>query len=278
VKIAIFGTTGMLGHEVFRVFSDINADIISVNRDKVNAQLCSVGEIQNQIYGADWVINCVGIIKPYIHDDSSYEVRRAIEVNSLFPHSLAQAAKNVEAKVIQIATDCVYDGNRGFYTEIDPHNAIDVYGKSKSLGEIHSDNFINLRCSIIGKENKNKLSLLEMFLNQPKGAKIKGYKNHLWNGVTTTAFAKICAGIIQNDITIGRLHHIVPADIMNKSDMLHEFREIFCRYDIEIEDIETEISIDRTLSTTNKKRNEIVWNVAGYKKIPTIKEMIGNML
>ena len=44
-------------------------------------------------------------------------------------------------KVIQIATDCVFDGLKGNYTEDDKHNAIDVYGKTKSLGEVSADNF-----------------------------------------------------------------------------------------------------------------------------------------
>ena len=50
-------------------------------------------------------------------------------------------------KIFQIATDCVFDGEKGNYSELDSHNARDVYGKSKSLGEVNNKNFYNLRCS-----------------------------------------------------------------------------------------------------------------------------------
>ena len=38
--------------------------------------------------------------------------------------------------ILQIATDCVYSGATGGYTESSSHDALDVYGKTKSLGEV----------------------------------------------------------------------------------------------------------------------------------------------
>ncbi len=277
-RVAILGVTGMLGCTVEKEFQAAGFDIIKTVRSILDAQNCTVETIVQVLDDADYVINCIGIIKPYIHDDNSSEVQRAIRVNGLFPHKLAAAAQKTGAKVIQIATDCVYDGARGFYKEDDKHNAIDVYGKTKSLGEVSADNFLNLRCSIIGREKKSYLSLLEWFLNQPKGAKIKGFKNHLWNGVTTNAFAKICRGIIENNEFEAGLQHIVPEGTVSKAQMLHIFKDVYKRNDIEIEDIEAENTIDRTLFTKYKENNEKLWKMAGYNKIPTVKEMIEEMV
>lgn len=273
-KTAILGVTGMLGCEVERFFVQNNLEIITTTRNELDAQNCTIQSIFEAIKDADYIINCIGIIKPYIHDDNSAEVQRAIEVNGLFPHKLAAAAKKSGAKVIQIATDCVYDGVRGFYKEDDKHNAIDVYGKTKSLGEVSADNFLNLRCSIIGREKKSYLSLLEWFLNQPKGAKLNGFKNHLWNGVTTNAFAKICKGIVENNAFEPGLQHIIAADTPSKAEMLHIFKDVFKRNDIEIEDINAEIGVNRALSTKYADNNEKIWKMAGYNKIPTVKEMV----
>jgi dTDP-4-dehydrorhamnose reductase len=278
MKVAVFGATGMLGHEVERIFAIEKFDIVSINRDQINAESCSVEDIQYQINGVSWVINCMGLIKPYIHDDHPLDVQKAIVINALFSYKLRGAASGVNAKVIQIATDCVYDGQKGSYAETDAHNATDVYGKTKSLGEVNADNFINLRCSVIGREIKNKISLLEWFLNQPKNAKINGYKNHFWNGITTTAFAKICVGIIRNNLQVPNLLHVIPADIISKADMLAAFKEAFNRNDIFIKNICTDIGIDRTLSTNNLEMNNIIWNAAGYGQIPTIREMIREIL
>ena len=82
---------------------------------------------------------------------------------------------------MQIATDCVYSGKKGSYNEDDLHDALDVYGKTKSLGEAQSPNLLNIRCSIIGPEQGKHVSLLEWFLTQEPGAKLQGFAHHHWN-------------------------------------------------------------------------------------------------
>jgi dTDP-4-dehydrorhamnose reductase len=269
-KIAILGIDGMLGSAVYKIFNQNKFNIIGIDRNILDVQHADVNEIKNTVKDSDYIINCIGIIKPYIHDDNPAEVERAIEVNALFPHKLSQCG----IKTIQIATDCVYDGVKGNYIETDKHNSLDVYGKTKSLGEVLSESFLNLRCSIIGPEKKNKKSLLEWFINQPTNANVKGYKNHLWNGITTFAFAKICKGIIENEIWFNGLQHIIPANAMNKSDMLKAFADAFSRKDIKIKEINTEESINRTISTLNTFKNKQLWETAGYNQIPYIESLI----
>lgn len=266
MKIAILGINGMLGTAVQEKFRESGIPTDGFARPDFDAENPNLGALRNY----DYVINCIGIIKPYIHDNNAAEVLRAIRVNSEFPHLLAR----LDSKIIQIATDCVWDGAYGNYTETDQHNATDVYGKTKSLGEVSADNFMNLRCSIIGREKKNFLSLLEWFLHQPQNAKLNGFKNHLWNGLTTNAFADICVGIIKNNMWFGGLQHVIPADIVSKAQMLHIFAEHFDRGDIQITDIDATTPINRTISTNNPTRNAELWEMAEYKKIPTVAEMI----
>ena len=269
-KIAVFGVKGMLGNAVYNIFNQAKYDIISIDINNINAEKASTKEINKFIGNSDYIINCIGIIKPYINDNNPLEIERAIKVNSLFPHILSQTG----IKNIQIATDCVFDGLKGNYSESDKHNALDVYGKTKSLGEVQSKNFMNLRCSIIGPEIKNKKSLLEWFINQPLNSTVNGFKNHFWNGITTYAFAKICKGIIDNEIWFDGLQHIIPLNTINKADMLKIFAKEFNRNDINIIDINATEAIDRTICTLNSQRNKQLWKLAGYNQIPTIEELI----
>jgi len=269
-KTAILGIDGMLGSAVYQVLNKEKINVIGFNRKNIDAQLIDINDLKAYLTGFDYLINCIGIIKPYIHDDNPDEVKRAIEVNALFPYKLSQCG----GKVIQIATDCVYDGVKGNYLETDKHNALDVYGKSKSLGEVHAENFMNLRCSIIGPEKKNNLSLLEWFRKQPKNANINGFLNHQWNGISTFAFGKICSGIIKNNFWFNGLQHIVPTDTLNKSDMLKVFSKVFSRDDITIKEINAQESVDRTILTINTQRNKQLWDFAGYNNIPTLEYMI----
>ncbi len=158
----------------------------------------------------DWVINAIGVIKPHIDDHDPVSAERAIRINALFPHFLAHRAAEAGFRVLQIATDCVYSGREGNYPESAPHDPLDVYGKTKSLGEILSPSMYHIRCSIIGPEPKGNFSLLEWFLGQPSGAEVTGFKNHRWNGISTLQFARVCAGIIQHEPVIPNLVHLIP--------------------------------------------------------------------
>lgn len=266
MKIAVLGSNGMLGSAVLARMRNKGLHADGFARPEFDAEKPNLALLANY----DYVINCIGIIKPYIKDTDSAQVMRAIRVNAAFPHALSK----LDAKIIQIATDCVWDGAKGKYIETDSHNATDVYGKTKSLGEVSADNFMNLRCSIIGREQKNFYSLLEWFLHQPRNAQLNGFKNHLWNGLTTDAFADICIGIIANNIWFSEMQHIIPADIVSKAQMLHTFADHFSRNDIIINDIDAKNVIDRSLNTNNPMRNIDLWHAAGYKTIPTVQQMI----
>jgi dTDP-4-dehydrorhamnose reductase len=224
----------------------------------------------------DWVINCIGIIKPLICDDNAAEVERAVRVNSLFPHLLARRTDG-RARVLQIATDCVYSGRKGRYTEADAHDALDVYGKTKSLGEVYESHIHHLRCSIIGPEMKEPRSLLEWFLSQPPGASVSGFVNHNWNGVTTLHYATLCAGVIKRGVALPHVQHVVPDGSVSKCEMLQNFARRYGREDVTVRPTEAATMIDRTLGTNDDRLNRELWAAAGYERPPTVPQMIGEL-
>jgi dTDP-4-dehydrorhamnose reductase len=215
----------------------------------------------------------MGIIKPLIHDDNAIEVERAIRINALFPHRLAKWTDR-RSRVIQIATDCVYSGSKGSYAETDVHDALDVYGKSKSIGEVYAAHVHHLRCSIIGPEMKSPKSLLEWFLGQPANASVNGFINHRWNGITTLHFAKLCGGIIEHDLALPHLQHVIPGGDLSKCEMLEQFSDGFGRKDVAIAPVAAATVIDRTLTTNDEVVNRGLWEAAGYKVAPSVPNMI----
>jgi dTDP-4-dehydrorhamnose reductase len=244
----ILGGTGMLGSMMVKVTGSPGTI-----RAAVNAEMPEPKWFENR----DRMVNCIGLIKPYCEDPG-----KAIRVNALFPHYLPAGS-------IQIATDCVYSGQDGLYIETDPHDALDVYGKTKSLGEAPHLN--NLRCSVIGPEEKNHLSLLDWFLSQEDT--VNGFTNHFWNGVTSYHFAKIVEGIIRENIQLPVLQHIIPADSVTKSELLQIIATVY-KKDITIREVETPTVVNRTLATTNPALNLRLWRAAGYDQPPTIEQMV----
>ena len=290
-RVLVLGGSGMLGGMVADVLARAEGvsvtatarDLLPERRSRaswcrwetLDAETACEADIEPLLRRADWAINAIGVIKSRIRDDDPGLVERAVRVNALFPHTLASAAARSGCRVIQIATDCVYSGARGGYVESDPHDALDVYGKTKSLGEVSHEVVHNLRCSIVGPESRGHRSLLDWFRLQPEGATVSGYLNHRWNGVTTLAFARLCLGVMRHGAP--RSLHVVPKDAVDKAGLLGILRQAYARQDVTIVPTSTAIAIDRTLATEHPDESSALWRAAGYAHAPTIVELVEDL-
>ncbi len=292
IPVMILGASGMLGAMVTDVLSrDTRLQITAtVRKDEflatskkryphVNWHLYDVmdSDPPATIEYQEWIINAIGITKPYINENNPPEVNRAIQINSVFPYRLNAWAERYDLRVLQIATDCVYSGSEVKYLESHKHDALDVYGKTKSLGEVGAASFHHLRCSIIGPEPVANAFLLAWFLKQGENTTVNGFTNHIWNGVTTLQFARLCQGIVLDNVVMPNLHHVIPADIIDKYELLKLFGQYFDRQDIAIKPVEATQAINRTLSTADEKLNNELWQAAGYLMPPSIEDMIGEL-
>jgi len=229
--ILVFGATGMLGHTLCRVLSQ-NHSVIGTVRGHakeyrsplLNVPLYSYVDVNDMrtVYDAikttspDVVINAIGIVKQ-VPDAANRE--RSILVNSLLPHKLASICKIHGAHLIQISTDCVFDGTQGGYRETDPTTATDLYGRTKALGEVINDRDLTLRTSIVGHElYPPHHGLLEWMLQQT-WATVPGYTNAIFSGVTTIELARTIDIVIQEYPDLTGLYHVAAPPI-TKHDLL----------------------------------------------------------
>jgi dTDP-4-dehydrorhamnose reductase len=282
-NVWVLGANGMLGSRVAMELEGRQIKFVQISRASFGNY--KLGETQGQdldllttlehSFGKPThIVNAIGVVKPRIDESSTESVLNAIQGNSLFPRSLGAYCEGSSVHLIQIATDCVYSGNKGDYRESDLHDPTDVYGKTKSLGEFSSQYLTLIRCSIIGRENENKYSLVEWVNSQSASASINGFANHNWNGVTTKVFGMIAAGIIQNKLEpVGRLH-LVPKDRVSKFELVNLIKNELRRNDIEVNEFEAGVVVDRTLSTELMDLNLRIWESAGFGSPPTISQMI----
>jgi len=263
VNIYVFGANGMLGSYVSRYLKEKNFNVIEITRKQVDASKLDVVDfdlyktlILNNIRENDVLINCVGLIpQRKITDQYHY-----LKVNALFPHILQQFCDKRGTHLLNITTDCVYDGKKGDYIEEDNTSPIDYYGYTKVLGEPRDAS--NIRTSIIGEELKNKLSLLE-WVKLNKDRTVKGFTNHYWNGITCLQFAKICESVINTDFWWKGVKHIYTPDKVSKFELIKLISDI---YDLNVDIIphETYESCDRSLRS--------IYNLD--IKIPKLKDQI----
>jgi dTDP-4-dehydrorhamnose reductase len=266
-KILILGSTGMLGRQMvsflandpaFVVTGTHNSSTGTIGLDFDARKFTQTGGKSDDIFqkkSFDVIINCIGIIKPFCRDNDPAGVQNALWINSMFPHVLSENVAG-KSRIIQIATDCVYSGRTGGSTETTPHDPTDVYGKSKSLGEVFDKSVLNIRCSIIGHESEGRRrSLLEWFLSHSDGEKVNGYTHHRWNGVTTLQFAQLCSEIIKNNhfgdlLKVSHVHHFIPNETVTKAELLEIMNQVYNRrITIQRTDQHGGESVDRTLDT-----------------------------
>lgn len=187
------------------------------------------------------VVNCAGIVKQRAE---SKDAIASISTNALLPHQLADICKPWNGRIIHFSTDCVFTGRRGNYKEDDLSDAQDLYGKSKSLGELSSGNTVTLRTSMIGRELFNCSSLLEWFLAQNHSS-ARGYRGALYSGTSTNELAQIVGDLIEIHPGLTGLYQVTGPTI-SKFDLLSLVRDI---YGVDIELIpDDEFSCDRSMS------------------------------
>lgn len=272
-NVLILGHKGMLGSAVHKEFLN-HRDIFNVDvgdnfyypKDRPD-----FNKFENWYH---WIINCIGHIKPLIREECSESRSKTLHANSIFPYELCR--NNPSAWIINATTDCVFSGQKGNYNEKDTHDALDFYGRSKSLGEPANSNCLNLRASIIGFEPNNKRSLIEWFSSRKEGENLYGWAQAKWNGITTIAWAKIAIGIVKNNERMCNVLHAIPADTISKADLLKLFVKYSGRNDLIINDVDFP-KIDMTLTTLWPDINWLLWRWAGYNHTPTIEELVKEM-
>ena len=271
----------MLGHAVVNELRAAGIQTVTVARTSsdivFDQEKQSVFELALGLEAGDYLINCIGLISHLIDENDPASRARASSLNSLLPNELAALAESKGGRLIQIATDCVFSGSIGSYSEDGPHDASDVYGKSKSMGEVDSPNAMHLRVSIIGKELRGKQSLLEWVLGQPKDSTIPGYTDRIWNGITTKAFGRLIVGIISKDGFIPGITHVLPADKVSKFELVSMIAGSFDRSDISVVPAVSGEEKDLTLATSRPETNRKLWLDAGYPQIPSIEELLGDI-
>ena len=136
-RVLILGKDGMLGtmvssyltslkdYEIYltsRRDEDIDLDD---NIRKFDVSTDSLERLVNDI-NPDFLINCIGVIKPEIEEDNKESVEKAIDINTYFPLDISQMAESKGFKYIQIGTDCVFSGEVGGYFEDSFQDAKDI--------------------------------------------------------------------------------------------------------------------------------------------------------
>lgn len=283
MRIAVLGAGGMLGHKVCQIFEGHERVGVVRRAAEDYAPYAEIYDGVRLVDGVDAlddealrgalhriepevVVNCIGLVKQHERAGDPY---LAIAVNSLLPHRLARLAAELGARLIHVSTDCVFDGTRGGYREDDLTDALDLYGRTKALGETTAaeESAITLRTSFVGRELRPPgHGLVEWFLSQ-EGGGVQGYAGVRYSGLTSIELARVIRRVAEEHPDACGVHQVASAPI-DKYELLCLIRRIF-GLEVEIERVEEPV-LDRTLVMGQ------LLGESGYE-VPTWEEMISEM-
>jgi dTDP-4-dehydrorhamnose reductase len=138
MKIAVFGV-GFLGSKIINYFSDF-CDVVGADngphQNKVVIKLDATDplEVKNFLISQmpDIVIDTVAL-SSYFTCENNPELCKKLNYDSAV--NIAEACRDINAKMIFISSSYVFNGEKGNYTEIDIPNSTHEYGKSKVRAE-----------------------------------------------------------------------------------------------------------------------------------------------
>ncbi len=133
LKIWITGSTGQIGSAINKVLNPLGYEVFDTDHEVLD--ITDLEEVLNfcKVNRPQVIINCAGIAS---EQECSNNIELAYKVNALGARNVAIAAQKINAKIVQISTDDVFDGsNDSPITEFEKTNPISVYGKSKLCGE-----------------------------------------------------------------------------------------------------------------------------------------------
>jgi dTDP-4-dehydrorhamnose reductase len=133
VKVLVAGGEGMLGRDVVLAATNAGHDVVGMGRNLLNvADAEQVGR-RIEMERPDMVINCAA----WTDVDGAEEAEdQAFAVNGTGAGNVAAAARGVDAAVVYVSTDYVFDGRKSEpYVESDQPAPLSAYGRTKLAGE-----------------------------------------------------------------------------------------------------------------------------------------------
>jgi dTDP-4-dehydrorhamnose reductase len=133
MKIAVIGANGQLGMDIVATFQKLGDTTIGLTHADLDiASAASTHEALSSIQPSI-IVNTAAM---HHVESCEKEPSRAYEVNALGARNLSIVARDLNAKLVHISTDYVFDGSKKQpYVEDDAAAPLNVYGNTKLAGE-----------------------------------------------------------------------------------------------------------------------------------------------
>lgn len=215
MRILVTGINGQLGYDVFKVLKEKNYDVIGVGRDTMDLQeSIQIKECIDKI-NPNVIVHCAAYTSV---DDAEDDEELCRRINAYAVRDIAEKAKELDAVMIYISTDYIFDGEKILsekhdntnnevdyyleYVEEDKPNPQNVYGKTKLEGEQYVkellDKYYILRISwVFGENGKNFIDTMIKLSKQKEEISVIG--NQIGSPTYTKDLANVIVEMIETN-------------------------------------------------------------------------------
>lgn len=233
-RLLVTGASGLLGSKIVELAKG-KYDVIPLH----NAKPLHQNSLKLDITNRKQVFNLLRKLKPdlVVHTAAETNVDKcetqkelAWKTNVEGTRSVAAACSEIDAKIVYISTDYVFDGEKGLYTEEDTPNSINHYGVTKLEGENQikklCKNHIILRTSVLYGWHPWKQNFATWVINSLKqGNEISIVEDHFNTPTLADNLAEIIIEALQKDLQ--GLYHASGSQKISRYEFAKEIANTF---------------------------------------------------
>jgi len=236
--ILVTGASGLLGSSVLLRALEMQKEVVGIYNRYPFRPSGAAGHIVD-LTDLNATRTAVATLRPstIIHcaaatnvDWCEEHVKEADCINVSASSFLAQLANEINAKLLYVSTDSVFDGTHGHYSETDLPSPLNVYAQTKLLAEqevvrAHSSALI-VRVTFYGRNVQPKQSLAEWVLDQLRqGKPVPGFTDVYFCPILVNDLAAIILEMVDGDLS--GIYHVVGAEKVSKYEFARRLATTF---------------------------------------------------
>ncbi|HVX32483.1 MAG TPA: dTDP-4-dehydrorhamnose reductase, partial [Solirubrobacterales bacterium] len=133
MKVLVAGAEGQLGRDMVLAAGNAGHDVVGFGRAEMDVTDAEAVRRRLSLERPDMVVNCSAWTDV---DGAETAEEAAFAVNGTGAGNVAAGAREVDAAVVYVSTDYVFDGQKGSpYVESDQPAPLSAYGRTKLAGE-----------------------------------------------------------------------------------------------------------------------------------------------
>jgi len=278
MKVLVLGSDGLLGSRLLAELKP-NRNLEAVGTSRHNSSdyffEFTVRNLINLVRTVkpDYIINCIAVTS------SNSGWLKSIRVNSLLPITLALLSKFFSFQVIHFSTNAVFSGQGKINSESSLIFPKSKYAFTKAMGDISFFGSLIIRTSFVGDHSSstNSMDLVSRLKREKSGSIYKIEEDYYWNGVTVDVILALIRAFMVEGRRLNGVFHFFSVESLLRHQVVEMILEKVNKSNVKVSCVSPVFFKNFALSTEKKESHLWLWNLAGFKKVPTFRELLMDM-